>query len=115
VPLIVDGQTKCIWYGDSLSRNVELPPDLKRALHIWRAEHTISDFPVNALPITYQIDDYSCGPLAHNALEHHLFPEDIALVDADKVEAYRMVAFVGIVDFFTDMVSESNPVYMPVF
>jgi hypothetical protein len=63
VPLIIDGKNRCFHYEDSLQKIMSMPPKLSEAYNVWRSEHTESPFPINALPITYQTNRHSCGPL----------------------------------------------------
>lgn len=104
-------------YGDSFGG--EIPPNI-RAAFLWWIEHLIQrlrkkdllpapELWFRQLPISHQHagDGTSCGILAVNALEHHLFPNDILLIDSrlKPVATRRMSAFADICQIHLDAVS----------
>lgn len=106
VPLIIDGKERCFRYGDSLTKNPTPPPELKTALELWSLEHTNQPFSFKTLPITYQIDGHSCGPLAYNALEHFVLPKATPLVSSNEAACVRMLGLLDIIDYCDDLVRE---------
>jgi hypothetical protein len=73
-----------------------MPSDLWDACQWWLAQHKKCLFALEALPTGVQeLDDASsCGFLAHNSLEHFVFPESVPLLACSGIQAARMSHFI---------------------
>jgi hypothetical protein len=93
VSLVIDGEHKLIWYGDSFSGNI--PPDILEAYQ-WLSQHMESQFSLQWLPIAVQAvnDTLSCGFLVHNSLENFAFPESVPLLATSGIRVVRMKTFI---------------------
>jgi len=67
-----------------------MDPELKGALKQWTKKHTSINFTHNILPITHQIDSFSCGLLAWNALAHFFLPKHYTLIAPADVATGRL-------------------------
>jgi hypothetical protein len=83
VAIILDFHTHTIWHGDSLGWKME--SKLKDTLEWWTFMYTSVHFTHNHLPITRQLDTFSCRLLAWNALCHFFFPELYPLIKSANV------------------------------
>ncbi|THU78574.1 hypothetical protein K435DRAFT_876486 [Dendrothele bispora CBS 962.96] len=97
VSVVVDGREGRILYRDSLTTNPVIPPRLANALEVWKSTHiTAHQYQPSTLPTSVQVDNYSCGFMAINALEVFVFPL-IKLVDCHDVASIRLQTFNQIV------------------
>jgi hypothetical protein len=106
VAVVVDFHTQTIWHGDSLGWEIE--PQLKGALEWWTSQQTSKAFMHRTLPITRQIDGFSCGLLAWNALAHFFLPEEFPLMDAAEVTSERLQVLLKICSRPRDPASETD-------
>lgn len=88
VAFVLDFETSELLYGDSLGGQPHM--DVVAMLLWWANQHTGRQFMVNALPITYQSDHYSCGIMAYNSLGHALSPRTFPLISAQKALNERL-------------------------
>lgn len=121
VPFVLNFAQRYLSYGDSMNPKGRIPPSVS-SVFMWWIQRLISQssalepgnpFPdspsewLQQLPIAIQRagDDFSCGVLALNALEHHLLPEIVPLLPADRhiISQARMKAFVAIANIHLDM------------
>ena len=89
VAFVLDFDVSEILFGDSLSGN-EAEEDTKMVLSWWTHFHTRQHFTYQKLPITHQIDSYSCSLLSWNALMHWFFPWRYPLIDPKQVANERL-------------------------
>jgi hypothetical protein len=94
VAIIIDFKHQTVWHGDSLA--LEMDPKLQSLLEWWISQYSSSAFTYHPLPITHQLDTFSCGLLAANALAHFLLPDSHQLVNAADVMAERLRIFLRI-------------------
>ncbi|KAK7467418.1 hypothetical protein VKT23_004472 [Stygiomarasmius scandens] len=96
VPVVVDGRDETFLYGDSLTSKPVIPPRLANTLQAWKDIHTICQYQTTPLPTSIQVDSYSCGFMAINALEAMIFSH-VKLVDSQDVASMRLQTFNQIV------------------
>lgn len=88
VAVILDFRAHVIWYGDSMGGKI--PEDLRLAFEWWTHFHSGEDFTIMNLPITKQIDGYSCGLLAWNALVAFFLRNTHSLFATNEVNDERL-------------------------
>lgn len=66
VAIILDFDKKCLYYGDSLGKNISA--DHRRIIDWWTEYHTGIQFTLHTLPTAQQLDNFSCGIFAWDAL-----------------------------------------------
>jgi hypothetical protein len=97
VPLTIQKSKIC--FGDSLGKG--MPEKLQAACFWWIRQHhhdtnaKIVNPTIHTLPITTQIDGYSCGILADNALDHYVHGYQSPLLGNENSDiiAQRMKKF----------------------
>ena len=95
-----------LFYGDSREPVQRVKQEVVEAVEWWITQHVTSDFVHVDLPITRQIDSFSCGVFAVNAVQHLVFPEITLLRPQDSVtECYRW--FIAVVDRHNEVVRHS--------
>jgi hypothetical protein len=102
VALGLDFEESCIRYGDSLGG--EAPPGVMRAVEWWTHYHGGRNFTHGKLDITAQLDSFSCGLLAYNALAHHANPERFPLISASAVDDGRLDILLTVIRQHSDHV-----------
>ncbi|KAK7442232.1 hypothetical protein VKT23_016202 [Stygiomarasmius scandens] len=82
VPLVLDGKTTTLHYGNSLcGKKSPVPPlRLVTAYTKWKAVHTSSELKIDELPVSCQHDGFSCGAFAFNAVDAYVHPLDVELL-----------------------------------
>ena len=75
----INFETNSILYGDSFREKV--PEDVICAVEWWPQYHSGHKFERGILPITCQMDGYSCGLLTFNTLAHSSNPQRYPLLD----------------------------------
>ncbi|KAJ7050612.1 hypothetical protein C8F01DRAFT_1344185 [Mycena amicta] len=96
VGLVIDFESKTVLYGDPLRGSA--PIDLKRSYNWWIAQHNLDDFTWQILPSTAQTDSFSCGILAHNAVDHYLRPDRVPLLSMADAVSMRLQVFNEIIE-----------------
>lgn len=71
--IVVDVATSTIRYGDSLGGTGMV--EIVDAVVWWLQFHMKMTFKHDVLPITQQVDSFSCGVLALNAVHHAILPD----------------------------------------
>ncbi|KAJ7149280.1 hypothetical protein C8R43DRAFT_1128635 [Mycena crocata] len=97
IALVVDASEGLIQYGDGYGRDDEIPAKLIAAYTWWLGHHSSMEFKTGKLPITRQMDGFSCGILALNGLSHYADPS-VPLLDSGKWEVARLKAFNAIAE-----------------
>jgi Ulp1 protease family, C-terminal catalytic domain len=77
--LIFDFETCQILHGDSFQHPI--CPNLCTVVSWWAHHHTGVDFTHQTLDIASQNDNFSCGMMAWDALQHYLLPHKTMLMD----------------------------------
>lgn len=83
VAVVIDMRAKTLFYGDSLDASSGARGykqtlggrEVPQALCWWLGQHGISKMDIDRLPTTIQVDGYSCGLMACNAVAHHFLPK----------------------------------------
>ncbi|KAF9002666.1 hypothetical protein BDQ17DRAFT_1425621 [Cyathus striatus] len=81
---------------------VSLTEELKAVLTWWTYTHTGSKFDISTLHITQQLDPFSCGLLAINALEHYFLPDKYPLINALKVDESQLQMLLNLTKWHLD-------------
>jgi len=103
IAVIIDAQTRRIYFGDSLG--LEISKAVWDVLDWWTGFHNSGEpFTLERLPITIQQDSFSCGVLAWNALS--AFLTDVDLIPITKVTEGRMRALLEIIDEHMEAIVE---------
>jgi hypothetical protein len=108
VAVILESRTKKILYRDSLGK--AMSRELQAILRWWTNEHTETQFTVDKLPITHQIDTISCGLLAWNALAHFSLPQKYLLISPTRVAAEQLQMLLCICSHHQDSICDSQSV-----
>jgi hypothetical protein len=104
VSMVLDFRNAEILYGDSFA----MPPEaeLVAAVDWWTHYHTGQRFTHQTLPISRQIDRFSCGLLAHNALTHYFLPSLHPLIETANADNERLKVFLEVVRRHLDQVCQ---------
>jgi hypothetical protein len=81
--VVVDVANLTIRFGDSLGGTGMT--NVVYAVAWWLQSHTSAIFKHDALPITQQVDNFSCGVLALNAIRHAVLPDVPLIQDASTI------------------------------
>jgi hypothetical protein len=100
VGLDLNFEESCIWYGDSLGE--EAPPEVMRTVEWWTHYHSGRKFAYGKLDITAQLDGFSCGLLAYNALAHRANPGQYPLIPASAVDDARLEILLAVIKRHSD-------------
>lgn len=79
VGVVINAGNGLIRYGNSLKDN-PIPSTLLETYCWWLSHHTNRTFSEVDLPISNQVDGFSCGFLCDNALNHFVDPESYPLL-----------------------------------
>jgi hypothetical protein len=103
VAVMLDFDGDQILYGDSMGNCI--PKALREMFDWWTYHHTGRTFTHARLRICHQLDGFSCGLLAFNALGHHFLPETFPLIDTADVDNERLKIFLKVARRHMDQVS----------
>lgn len=104
VAMAVDIERHMILYGDSMEPNDSVKREAIAAVEWWVTTHVVGDFVHVDLPITRQVDSFSCGVFAVNSVQHLVFPKDDLLSPQDAItERYKW--FIAAVNQHNEVVS----------
>ena len=95
ISIVIDGSQDVILVGDSLHSNANAL--VIGAISWWTHRHTNRHFRTGTLPITMQMDTFSCGLLSFNSLAHFYREESSPLIGARDVAIERIKIFLRIV------------------
>ena len=82
IVLVIDFEDQIIHYGDALDNS--FTRELKDVIEWWTWYHTQEKFEHRRLPITFQLDSFSCSIFLWNALQSFLIPSGPLLMDTTK-------------------------------
>lgn len=71
LPFVISPITSLVRTANSLSMKKPIHPQLREALEWWLQQHFPQHFNWKPMQITYQDNDYACGTLADNCLDHY--------------------------------------------
>jgi len=94
--MVLDFQKAIIWSGDSLTNKIN--PGVMKILEWWTHFHTGHWFKQQSLPVTRQLDSYSCGLLTCNALSSFLLNSSQLLVKAEAATHAWLRVFLQVVE-----------------
>ncbi|KAF9019877.1 hypothetical protein BDZ89DRAFT_897692, partial [Hymenopellis radicata] len=103
VAVVIDGEKHSILYGDSFRK--EMPEHVKQALTWWTEYHHRINFNHGEMPVTYQVDSFSCGLLSTNALAVLMSPWRYDVIEQSDVNAARLKLFLRLTDIHFNQVS----------
>lgn len=110
VAVVLNFRTYQLYYGDS--RCGAAPnSELLELINWWTSLHTNQHFSLQPMATTYQKDGYSCGPLAFNAIQHHVLPGRYPLDCASVATTNRLRNLKDIMIMHNKNVRCCAPVY----
>jgi Ulp1 family protease len=104
VQVIIDTSSSKILYGDSFGKPIT--HEIKEVLTWWTNHHTATNFQIHSLAITRQVDEYSCGMLAWNAIAAHVLPDTYSLVSSQAVADERLKMLLRVVERHNEKVRD---------
>lgn len=102
VSLAIDMKSFKIMYGDSMESNIDVKRTVVEAVTWWISVHMPGNFMLVDLPITRQVDSFSCGVFAVNSIQHLLYPELNLLPSHDPITEHYQ--------WFLNVVKQHNAV-----
>lgn len=96
VAIAVDFKAQEILYGDSLGHTIT--DELRNIINWWTYLHTGHHFMHRHLPITHQLDGFSCGILAWNALATFFLQPCCQLMDPKRARVERLEVLLAILE-----------------
>ncbi len=112
VALAVDVRQRLILYGDSMEPVESVKREVTEAVQWWITTHSMnSDFTHVDLPITRQVDSFSCGVFAVNSVQHLVFPITTALLQPHDSVTERYRWFITAVNRHNEVVSHSSVLF----
>lgn len=108
IALVLDFESQQILFGDSLGG--ALNKEVCKVVRWWTELHTGKKFTIATLPISRQIDGYSCGLLAWNALVVHFLPKrSYSLMKPTMVDNERLKVMLRVIQRHHDQVGRYLP------
>jgi hypothetical protein len=104
--VVIDTEHYVIQYGDALGSPI--PSSLLNTYKWWLSQHSDQDFTPVDLPISQQIDNYSCGMLSDNALHHYVDPKLYPLTKTSGIISGRLKTFNILVAHIQERVSPTS-------
>ena len=92
---IIDFKARRTLYGDPMKRPIST--NLQQVLDWWTGYHTHFSFTHHNLPISRQLDSFSCGVLAWDSLRCYLLKTKPPLMDATRMHDARLEIFLRLV------------------
>ncbi len=107
VSLVIDTEQHKILYGDSMEPNRAVMEEAVNAVSWWISVHMLGEFAHVDLPITRQVDSFSCGVFAVNSI-HHLLCHETGLLQphGSITERYR---------WFLNVIKQHNATVCTIF
>ncbi|TFK73851.1 hypothetical protein BDN72DRAFT_760833, partial [Pluteus cervinus] len=105
VSYILDFTEQSVWYADSMGN--QIPDELRTVLLWWIGVHTGRHFIFLELPVSIQLDGYSCGILSWDALRYKLSLSCARLTPASEALDERVAVFLRLIKYYRVSKSDS--------